>query len=272
MEIKKHAERFSNFRFYFTDIEELDITSEQQVNDYLVANQIKGIINCAAYTAVDKAEDEPELATLINKQGPQILATFAHRYAIRLIHISTDYVFDGEKNMPYTENDLAMPTGVYGQTKLDGEKAVLNTCPEAVITRTSWLYSSSGNNFVKTMLRLMNKRKSIGVVADQVGTPTYATDLAWACLNIIKDENFQQKAGIYHFSNEGVASLYDFAIAIRELSGLPCIVRPLETSEYPTITKRPAYSILNKTKIKQSFGLEIPYWRDSLETCLKSLL
>jgi len=270
-EIRELSLTDTTLEFVFTDYPEIDITDEQAVRKAIACHQPTAIINCAAYTAVDLAEDETDKARTVNATGPGILARVANEFGIRLLHISTDYVFDGEAFAPYTEEQLTNPIGVYGLTKREGEQEVFQNCEQAVIIRTSWLYSSFGNNFVKTMLRLMDQRDELGVIFDQVGTPTYAADLAKACLQVITAAEFEQKAGIYHFSNEGVASWYDFALAIRDLSGLTCRVKPLKTAEYPTKSKRPHYSVLDKSKIKTAFGVRVPYWRDSLKGCLELL-
>jgi len=270
-EIRNIASRCPQLNFHFTDIPELDISNKNQVDAFVCENKIDGIINCAAYTAVDRAEEEMELAHLVNEKGTDVLSQVANKYQIRLIHISTDYVFDGNHFAPYQEGDLENPVGAYGRSKLAGEKAVITNFPEAIIVRTSWLYSSHGNNFVKTMKRLMTERDSIGVIFDQVGTPTYAANLAVAVVAMLNDPELKDKGGIYHYSNEGAISWYDFAMAIKEIEGLNCRVNPLKTGEYPTKTKRPAYSVLDKSKIKKAFGLEIPYWKDSLKVCLERL-
>lgn len=245
---------------------ELDITDEAAVCKLLDAQNFDFVINCAAYTAVDKAEDDFEAADRINRFGPALLA----KYGRRIIQVSTDYVFDGTSHLPYKEEDAANPTSVYGSTKLAGEKAVLEEAETAVIIRTAWLYSSFGANFVKTMRRLGAERDSLGVIFDQIGTPTYAADLAAAIVALLP----QVKAGmkeVYHYSNEGVASWYDFAEAIMRESRLACAVRPLETCEYPTRATRPAYSVLNKAKIRRDFGIAIPHWMDGLKRCIVQL-
>ncbi|WP_446425068.1 dTDP-4-dehydrorhamnose reductase [Mailhella sp.] len=250
----------------YVDRDELDITDEIAVRAFFAEQEFDFVINCAAYTAVDKAEDDFEAADRINRLGPALLA----KYGRCVIQVSTDYVFDGTTHLPYKEDDVANPTSVYGSTKLAGEKAVLADGETAVVIRTAWLYSSFGANFVKTMRRLGAERDSLGVIFDQIGTPTYAADLAAAIVAMLP----QIKAGtkeIYHYSNEGVASWYDFAVAIMAESGLPCAVRPLETSEYPTKAARPAYSVLNKTKIRRDFGIVIPHWMDGLKRCIATL-
>ena len=247
-----------------TDRETLDITNESAVKNFVKEHNVDLIINCAAYTAVDKAEDDAELAAKINIDGPCNLA----KSGAKIIHISTDYVFDGTAHKPYEPEDQANPVSVYGKTKLAGEKAVLENAEEAVIIRTAWLYSPYGNNFVKTMRKLGAEKESLNVVCDQIGTPTYAADLAAAIVQIIPQMNKQNK-GVYHFTDEGVCSWYDFAHEIMALSGLNCKVNPIPSSAYPTKATRPFYSVLSKEKIKKTFNLEIPYWKESLEKCLK---
>lgn len=247
-----------------TDVADLDITDFQAVQSFVQERQIKTIINAAAYTAVDKAEDEPLVAQKINVQGPENLA----KTGCKIIHISTDYVFDGTNHQPYRPEDKTNPVSVYGKTKAEGENAVLKNAPIAAIIRTAWLYSPYGNNFVKTMRRLGAERDTLNVVADRIGTPTYAADLAKAIKQILPQLNEQTK-GIYHFTNEGVCSWYDFAVEIMRLSKLSCKVLPITSAEYPTKAKRPFYSVLDKNKIKKTFHLEIPHWKESLEQCLK---
>jgi dTDP-4-dehydrorhamnose reductase len=271
-EIIRIAGQFKADIIFFTDFPEVDITNVVTLRQFIVDHQISVVINCAAYTAVDQAEEESDQAAGVNTLGPEIISLLAAVFGIRFIHISTDYVFDGENCRPYMEDDIPNPSGVYGKTKLEGEKAILAKCPEAIIIRTSWLYSSFGKNFVKTMLRLMDERSEIGVVADQVGTPTYAGDLALAILALINEPDWSGKTGIYHFSNEGVASWFDFAMAIREVAGRTCRINPLTSDQFPTPARRPAYSVLDKAKIKKTFSLEVPYWRDSLRYCLGIIL
>lgn len=255
--------------YFFTDVEELDITNKSEVLQFLHANDIDVVVNCAAYTNVDKAEDESEIADLINHIGVKNLAESCKERDGFLIHISTDYVFDGTKNTPYTETDKTKPLGVYGETKLRGENAIINSGCEYVIIRTSWLYSSFGNNFLKTMQKLTAEKESINVVFDQVGTPTYSQDLANEIYTIIqKDDNANIKNQIYHYSNEGVCSWYDFAMAINEASGHSCNVKPCHSDEFPSKVTRPSYSVLDKTKIKNAFEIEIPHWRKSMERCV----
>ena len=271
-ELIQHSKfNIQNYDFYFTTSQDLDITDFDSVRKYISDNQIKIIINCAAYTAVDKAESEQELANKINHLSVKNLAQIAKDYDIKLVHISTDYVFDGTNFKPYTEDDTVNPQSVYGKTKLDGEKAILEyNLENSIIIRTSWVYSYYGNNFVKTMLRLGKEKESLGVIFDQIGTPTYAKDLAKTILKIIpKIQN--SKLSIYHYSNEGAISWYDFAKEIMKMAKLMCKINPIETKDYPTPAKRPHYSVLNKSKIKSAFSIEIPYWKDSLDECLRKI-
>ncbi len=260
-----------DYTYFFADRDSLDINNEANLRRYIQTHQIDTIINCAAYTAVDKAETEQEIANAINHLAVKTLAQLAKEYLITLIHISTDYVFNGQNFKPYTEEDPTDPKGVYGKTKCGGEKALQAINPEnTIIIRTSWVYSSFGANFVKTMLRLGKEKESLGVIFDQVGTPTYARDLAQTILDIIpkiKNKNVE----IYHYSNEGVLSWFDFAKEIMRMTKLSCTINPIETKEYPTPASRPHYSLLSKSKIKRDFGIIIPYWKDSLDECLKSL-
>lgn len=243
----------------FTDVGELDITNLDAVKNFVSNNHIETIINCAAYTAVDKAEDDIELAKKINEDGPRNLALSG----AKVIHISTDYVFDGKNYQPYLPEDGTNPISVYGKTKRAGELAVLDNAKVAVIIRTAWLYSAHGNNFVKTMRRLGAEKDSLNVVVDQIGSPTFAGDLAKAIVAILPQMNESNK-GIYHYTNEGVCSWYDFATEIMSLSGLSCKVNPIPSSAYPTKATRPFYSVLSKEKIKNVFNIEIPYWKESL--------
>ncbi|MDD3039179.1 dTDP-4-dehydrorhamnose reductase [Bacteroides sp.] len=255
--------------YYFTDVEELDICNEEAVWAFIAEKRIELIVNCAAYTAVDMAEDNQELAHKLNSIAPGVLARAAQSNGAAIIQISTDYVFDGTAHLPYTEDCEPCPDSVYGFTKLEGEQEVMNNCENAVVIRTAWLYSTFGNNFVKTMIRLGKERDNLGVVFDQIGTPTYANDLARAIYTII---NKGVVRGVYHFSNEGVCSWYDFTVAIHRLAGVAsCKVRPLHTAEYPAKANRPAYSVLDKTKIKTIFGIEIPHWEESLGRCIEKL-
>lgn len=255
--------------FFNTDVEELDITDQDAIEKFVAYNGIDGIVNCAAYTAVDKAEANEELCTRLNAEAPAYLAAAVGRRGGWMIQISTDYVFDGTKHTPYTEDDDTCPNSVYGKTKLVGELNVQKLCENSMIIRTAWLYSTFGNNFVKTMIRLGKEKPELGVIFDQIGTPTYARDLALAIFAAV---NKGIVPGVYHFSNEGVISWYDFTKAIHRIAGInTCHVRPLHTAEYPTPAKRPHYSVLDKTKIKNTFGIEVPYWEESLRECIEKL-
>lgn len=256
---------------FFTDVAELDITDCLAIAQFLKEHEIDTIINCAAYTAVDRAEEEPELARKINVQAVANLAQAAQKAACLLIHISTDYVFSGTGTDPYTEKKKPCPVSVYGETKFAGEKAILDSGCLYIIIRTSWLYSTFGNNFVKTILRLAKERDSIRVVNDQVGSPTYARDLAAAIVKIMGSEERIEHEGIYHYSNAGACSWYEFAEEIVRQSGLKCEVKPVTTVEYPTKAHRPAYSVLDKTKIANIFKVEIPDWKASLRRMLEEM-
>ncbi|MGK7389592.1 MAG: dTDP-4-dehydrorhamnose reductase [Candidatus Cyclobacteriaceae bacterium M2_1C_046] len=265
-EIFDRKQLLNDAEFIFTDIEELDITSKEAVNNFFDHHQPNYLINCAAYTAVDKAESEPELAYKINRDAVEHLALACKDHKTRMIHVSTDYVFDGTNYKPYTEEDKPNPASVYGQSKYEGELAVQAHLNNAYTFRTSWVYSSHGNNFVKTIIRLSKEREELNIVADQVGTPTFAGDLAEVILGVIKEieEGKVASPGLYHFSNEGVASWYDFALAIKAKYALSAKINPISSSEYPTPAKRPMYSLLSKQKIKENFHLSIKYWRYSL--------
>ncbi|KAA6330536.1 dTDP-4-dehydrorhamnose reductase [termite gut metagenome] len=253
--------------YFFTDIEELDICNERAVRAYVADNRIDVIVNCAAYTAVDHAEENKELADRLNNKAAGYLARAAQSREAAMIQLSTDYVFDGTKHTPYTEEDAPCPASVYGATKLAGEENVLKNCEKAVVIRTAWLYSAYGTNFVKTMIRLGRERNALGVVFDQIGTPTYACDLAWVIYAIIHKGVVR---GIYHFSNEGVCSWYDFAVSIHRLAEITgCKVKPLHTADYPAKAARPQYSVLDKTKIKKTYEVEIPHWEASLEKMIR---
>ncbi len=272
-ELKVIASDFKHFHFYFTDVTDLDITDLEALDSYFSQNKTKYIINCAAYTQVDKAESDPDQARKINVEAVANLASMTNKYQCRLIHISTDYVFDSSlQNTPFKENDPVMARSVYGSTKLLGEEQA-KKADKHIIIRTSWLYSSFRHNFVKTIIRLAREREELSVVFDQVGTPCYAADLAKAILTMIEiSENTETfKSGIYHYSNEGVCSWYDFAVEIVKNVGLNCKIKPIETKDYPLPAKRPAYSVMNKAKIKETFGIHIPYWTISLEKCVKIL-
>lgn len=255
--------------YFNTDVAELDITNQQAIENFVAENAIEGIVNCAAYTAVDKAEDNEELCQRLNAEAPAYLAHAIGKRGGWMIQISTDYVFDGTHHTPYTEDEDTCPNSVYGKTKLVGELNVQKLCERSMIIRTAWLYSTFGNNFVKTMIRLGKEKPELGVIFDQIGTPTYARDLAAVIMTAI---NKGIVPGIYHFSNEGVISWYDFTKAIHRMAGITsCHVRPLHTAEYPTPAARPHYSVLDKTKIKTIYGIEIPYWEESLKECIEKL-
>ena len=256
--------------YFNTDVAELDITDQAAIEKMVMDNDIDGIVNCAAYTAVDKAEDNQELCRKLNSLAPGYLAAAIEKRGGWMIQISTDYVFDGTNHTPYTEEAPTCPNSVYGVTKLEGEQAAQKACEKTMVVRTAWLYSTFGNNFVKTMIRLGKEKPELGVIFDQIGTPTYAHDLAVAIFAAI---NQGVVPGVYHFSNEGVISWYDFTKAIHRIAGITtCHVRPLHTSEYPTPASRPHYSVLDKTKIKTVYGIEVPYWEESLEVCVRKLL
>lgn len=256
--------------YHFTDVAELDICDIEAIERYVVDHAIDCIVNCAAYTNVNKAEEDTELCDKLNHLAPANLARVAAKHQIGLIHVSTDYVFNGEHYVPYKEDEPTCPNSVYGATKLAGEQAILSIHPEAVVIRTAWLYSTFGNNFVKTMLRLGSEREELGVVFDQIGTPTYARDLACTIQHIMVKGIVP---GIYHYSNEGVCSWYDFTKMIFALGGITtCQLKPLHTDEYPTPAARPHYSVLDKTKIKQTYGIDVPYWVDSLRECISSVV
>jgi dTDP-4-dehydrorhamnose reductase len=269
-EIKELSTAY-DYNFFFTEKDNLDITDSHAVNKIIETNNIDIIINCAAYTAVDKAESDENSADAINHLAVKNLAHSAKEHDIKLIHISTDYVFDGTNYMPYTEEDKTNPNSVYGKTKLAGEQEIIGINPKnSIIIRTSWVYSSYGANFVKTMLKLAKEKKQLGVIYDQIGTPTYARDLATTILEILPQIK-NEKVEIYHYSNEGVLSWYDFAKEIMRMSKSTCQINPIETYEYPTPVKRPHNSLLNKSKIKNEFNLSIPYWKDSLDECLQKM-
>src|SRR5574344_1013668 len=267
----KELEKDYPYNFFFTTRNDLDITNKDDIRNFCKTNSINVIINCAAYTAVDKAESDELNADLVNRKAVKKLSIIAKELNIKLIHISTDYVFDGKNFKPYVEEYKTNPQSVYGKSKLDGELEMININPlNSIIIRTSWVYSYYGNNFVKTMLRLGKEKEELGVIFDQVGTPTYAAHLAKTILDIVPQiEN--SKVEIYNYSNEGVLSWYDFAKEIMKMAKLNCKINPIETYQYPTPAKRPHFSLLNKKKIKETFNIEIPYWKDGLDDCLKRL-
>jgi dTDP-4-dehydrorhamnose reductase len=265
---------YENLECVFKDLPELDICDTEVLNTFIIDQHINAVINCAGYTAVDKAEEDLVTASKVNAKGVLNLVNALKKVDGKLIHISTDYVFDGNHSQPYKESDPVSPKGVYGETKRAGELAVLNSSIDAIVIRTSWLYSAYGNNFVKTMLRLGNDKESTQVVFDQIGTPTFAKDLAKTCLDILSNTDstsISKKGKIYHYSNEGVTSWYDFARAIMEISNIDCNIIPIETKDYPTQAIRPLYSVLDKSKITSDFKVTIPHWRDSLANCLKKI-
>ncbi|MCF8244515.1 MAG: dTDP-4-dehydrorhamnose reductase [Saprospiraceae bacterium] len=277
MELQTLANHFPDFDYIFVDIDELDITNPAAVNSFFKKNSVDYCINCAAYTAVDTAETETNLAWKVNTIGPENLSVACAANNSLLLHISTDYVYHTQQTKPYIETDFTNPQGTYARTKLNGDEAVLKNHPgRALVLRTSWIYSSFGNNFVKTMLRLGAEKEELSVIYDQIGTPTYARDLAQVLLGIVKKIENQEVdkkffTGVYHFSNEGVTSWYDFAVAIFDIKKMPVKVHPIETRDYPTPAKRPPYSVLNKAKIKNNFGIQIAHWQQSLRECLELL-
>jgi dTDP-4-dehydrorhamnose reductase len=272
-ELQQLAALYPQFRFFPTDVDTLNLCHKEDIESFIQQNKIDYVINCAAYTAVDKAEDDVELCYKINRDAVRNLAEAANGKA-KIIHISTDYVFDGQGNSPLKESDKTNPQSVYGKSKLAGEQALLENAPESIIIRTAWLYSSFGNNFVKTMMRLGKEKDTLNVVSDQYGTPTYAADLAKAILDIIERSETENQflADIYHYSNTGICTWYDFCNKIHELSNINCNVNPVPTSGYPTKATRPIYSVLDKTKIKETFQIEIPDWDKSLAKCINLLI
>jgi dTDP-4-dehydrorhamnose reductase len=273
-EFRELENQYPQYQYLFVDYEELRIEDDVAVTKYFQTHEPFACVNCAAYTAVDKAETEKDKSALTNAAAVGILANACHQFNTLFIHISTDYVFDGNSSIPYNEESVTNPVNHYGLTKLLGEQLALQKNPNTIIIRTAWVYSSFGNNFVKTMMRLMKERDSINVVQDQVGSPTYAADLAEAIMRIltmVDDRSTAIKYGIFHYSNEGTISWYEFAVAIKELTGSPCKVNPVPTSQYPTPAKRPQYSLLDKSKIKAAYGVKIPGWRTSLVRCMERL-
>ncbi|UYQ93590.1 dTDP-4-dehydrorhamnose reductase [Chitinophaga horti] len=267
------ASQYAGFEFLFADRETLDIADQDAVNRYFAEHQPDACINCAAYTAVDKAESDEDNAFAQNFLAVLYLSEACLQHNSQLLHISTDYVFDGANNRPYRETDETGPRTVYGSSKLKGEAAALDLNPKSIVVRTSWVYAKEGVNFVNKIKQLMQDKPALTVVVDQTGTPTYAPDLAAALLSILTkvfEAPGTDFGGVYHYSNQGVTSWFDFAVAIRDISGASCNISPVTSEQYPAPAPRPAYSVLNKEKIRTTFGLEIPYWRDSLEECLKS--
>lgn len=267
--IKKVANNLEHHNFIFSSSNDLDISSKSNVNTFFLNNQIDWCINCAAYTAVDKAEADLDTAQKINSEGVKNLASACNNHKTKLIHISTDFVFDGFETRPYTEIDITNPINVYGKTKLNGENEIISNLASYFIIRTSWLYSEFGHNFLKTMLQLASTRNQLNIVNDQIGTPTYAVDLAQVILKIIKLNS--SKYGIYHYSNEGVASWFDFANLIFGLKDISIITRPVASNLFPTAATRPKFSVLDKSKIKNTFNLEIPDWKQSLKVAISKL-
>ena len=265
----------SAFQFTFTDIAELNITNREEIDALFQEKKFDYVINCAAYTNVNKAESEEQTAQEINAKAPENLAVVSAKYNCRLIHVSTDYVFDGTNHKPYEESDMVCPQSAYGRTKLQGEELALQANPNSIIIRTAWLYSQFGNNCVKTIMRYGSEKEELTVVFDQIGTPTYAGDLAQAIYTIIeKIENNEKQfvPGIFHYTNEGVCSWYDFTKEILAQAHIQCRVKPIESKDFPSPAKRPFYSVLNKRKIKETYNINIPYWKDSLSVCLQKLL
>lgn len=269
MEIQQLAKAYPLFEFVFATRSEMPLDNPEVIGSFIAKHQPQYLVNCAAHTAVDKAESEKELAYKVNAEAPGVIAKACKENNVQLIHISTDYVFNGTGTVPYKESDATDPVNLYGDSKLQGEKKVMEFNPDSIIIRTAWVYSEFGKNFVKTMLRLMTEKDQIAVVSDQSGTPTYAADLAETILQIISSQ--QWTPGIYHFSNEGNITWYDFAAAIKELSGSNCKVNPIPTSQYPTPAKRPVYSVLDKSRIKETFAITIPGWKESLAVCIDKI-
>jgi len=268
-ELQQLADAYPQYRFVFASREDLKLHHYGLVENFFIATKPQYCINCAAYTAVDKAESEQDMAMLVNGEAVGHLAAICKKYNTKFIHISTDYVFDGESETPYKEDDATGPINTYGRSKLLGEQLCMKEDNDAIIIRTAWVYSSFGHNFVKTMMRLMNERNELNVVADQIGSPTYAADLANAILDIISSGKWE--SGIYHYSNEGKISWYEFALAIQKITGSKAIVHPIETAQYPTPAKRPHYSLLNKDKIKSTYSINVPEWKESLQRCIAIL-
>ncbi len=268
-ELKKLSTAYAQYLFTFLNRDEFPLDDAERIKNYLKSNQFDFLINCAAYTAVDKAESEKDLAYQINATAVGVLAAACRDNNIKFLHISTDYVFDGNATTPYKVDDITNPQTVYGVSKLEGERLAMSENSDAIIIRTSWVYSSIGNNFVKTMLRLFQEKDEISVVNDQMGSPTYAGDLAEVIMKLVSSVQWYE--GVYHYSNEGIVSWYDFAIAIKKLTGSNCKINPIPTSAYPTPAKRPAWSVLEKRKIQQHYGIQFRKWEESLDDCLKEI-
>ncbi len=270
-EFKDLSSNFSNYNFIFTDIDELDITNEKAVSDFFDSNEINVVINCAAYTNVDKCESNQDAAHTLNTLACRLLSQQCTNHNAAIIHISTDYVYDGNNYTPYIETDFTNPNSIYGKTKLHGEKMIEEFATTGIIIRTSWLYSSYGHNFIKTMMKFGEERDELRVVFDQIGTPTYARDLAKVIIKGLSEITFIEGTHIFHYSNEGVCSWYDFAKEIIDYKNINCKIIPIETKDYPLPAPRPSYSVMNKAKIKEELGIEIPYWKDSLFECLDKI-
>lgn len=272
-ELRELSNKYADYDFTFTDVDDLDITSVDALNAFFSKDKFDFVINCAAYTAVDAAESNQELAFRLNTTAIDLLVEMAGKYGFFLVQISTDYVFDGEKNNPYTEDDVPIPSSTYGKTKLEAERLIIYSDINAIVIRTAWLYSTYGKNYVKSMIKYGNERDEMNIVFDQVGTPTYARDLADTILAIVPQLQKKEKPyrEIFHYTNEGVCSWFDFTKQIYNHEGINCKVNPIRTCDYPTPAQRPAYSVLDKTKIKKTFGIDIPYWTDSLDVMLKKL-
>jgi len=269
--LKNRQKNFSKIDFVFTDVDELDITNEEELEAFFHHQDFDYLVNCAAYTAVDKAEEDQENAMRLNVHAVKLLARFSKKNNFKIIHISTDYIFGGKNFRPYTEEAIPEPESIYASTKYDAEKILAEFSNNAIILRTSWLYSEYGNNFVKTIIKLANEREELRIIADQIGTPTYAGDLASAIMTVINNYPKTQKTEVYHFSNQGIASWYDFAVEIVSLSRLDCNVKPIRTEEYPLPAIRPFYSVMDKRKFTDTFNIEIPHWKESLKTCISNL-
>lgn len=272
-ELRELSAEYANYSFTFTDVTELDITDIKGLNDFFSKEKYDFVINCAAYTAVDAAESNQDMAFKLNTTAVDLLVEMAEKYGFFFVQISTDYVFDGEKNVPYVEEDVPIPSSTYGKTKLEAERLIIYSDINAIVIRTAWLYSTYGKNYVKSMIKYGNERDEMNIVFDQVGTPTYARDLADTILKIIPQLQKMEKPyrEIFHFTNDGVCSWYDFTKHIYNHEGIKCKVNPIRTSDYPTPAQRPAYSVLDKSKIKKTFGIDIPYWTDSLDAMLNKL-
>ncbi len=259
----------SSYNYTFTDVEELNITNKKDVQEFISSKDFDVVINCAAYTNVDKCESDIHGAKMLNTDGPRILAQACNKQEIPLVHISTDYVYDGRNHSPYKETDFTIPLSAYGKTKLEGEIMIEEYAGTAIIIRTSWLYSSFGHNFIKTIMKYGKEREELKIVYDQIGTPTYARDLAKTIIDGLENIDFMEGVHTFHYSNEGVCSWYDFAKEIVNFKNIDCKITPIETKDYPLPAPRPCYSVLNKAKIKEELNIEIPHWKDSLMECLK---